>query len=98
MVAEAMWWVGCGGYVVGVGGKMIPRIRLTSAKDLVEVEAELGKKWIRMYVTSIPQYNIIICDFLLEEHDPQLPSSQECQWYSPPSPLDYLSDNLGMIR
>ena len=23
---------------------MIPRIRLTSAKDLVEVEAELGKK------------------------------------------------------
>ena len=25
-----------------VGGKMIPRIRLTSAKDLVEVEAELG--------------------------------------------------------
>ena len=28
---------------MGVGGKMIPRIRLTSAKDLVEVEAELGK-------------------------------------------------------
>ena len=27
-----------------VGGKIIPRIRLTSAKDLVEVEAELGKK------------------------------------------------------
>jgi len=27
---------------VGVGGKIIPRIRLTSAKDLVEVEAELG--------------------------------------------------------
>ena len=26
----------------GVGGKIIPRIRLTSAKDLVEVEAELG--------------------------------------------------------
>ena len=25
-----------------VGGKIIPRIRLTSAKDLVEVEAELG--------------------------------------------------------
>ena len=40
LVAEAMWWVGCGGYVVG--GKIIPRIRLTSAKDLVEVEAELG--------------------------------------------------------
>ena len=28
---------------MGVGGKIIPRIRLTSAKDLVEVEAELGK-------------------------------------------------------
>ena len=28
--------------VGGVGGKIIPRIRLTSAKDLVEVEAELG--------------------------------------------------------
>ena len=27
---------------MGVGGKIIPRIRLTSAKDLVEVEAELG--------------------------------------------------------
>ena len=25
-----------------VGGKIIPRIRLISAKDLVEVEAELG--------------------------------------------------------
>ena len=25
-----------------VGGRIIPRIRLTSAKDLVEVEAELG--------------------------------------------------------
>ena len=28
---------------LGVGGKIIPRIRLTSAKVLVEVEAELGK-------------------------------------------------------
>ena len=27
---------------MGVGGKIIPRIRLTSAKDTVEVEAELG--------------------------------------------------------
>ena len=27
-----------------VGGKIFPRIRLTSAKVLVEVEAELGKK------------------------------------------------------
>ena len=26
-----------------MGGKIIPRIRLTLAKDLVEVEAELGK-------------------------------------------------------
>ena len=26
-----------------MGGKIIPRIKLTSAKDLVEVEAELGK-------------------------------------------------------
>ena len=25
-----------------MGGKIIPRIRLTSAKDFVEVEAELG--------------------------------------------------------
>ena len=33
--------VGCGAYVLG--GNIIPRIRLTSAKDLVEVEAELGK-------------------------------------------------------
>ena len=39
--------MGGGGLVggcLGVGGKIIPRIRLTSAKDLVEVEAELGKK------------------------------------------------------
>ena len=28
---------------MGLVGKIIPRIRLTSAKDLVEVEAELGK-------------------------------------------------------
>ena len=27
-----------------MGGKIILRIRLTSAKDLVEVEAELGNK------------------------------------------------------
>ena len=29
-------------FQLGVGGKIIPRIRLTSAKDLVEVEAEIG--------------------------------------------------------
>ena len=29
-------------FQLGVGGKITPRIRLTSAKDLVEVEAELG--------------------------------------------------------
>ena len=40
MVAEPTWWVGCGAYVLG--GKMNPRIRLTSAKVGVEVEAELG--------------------------------------------------------
>ena len=28
-----------------MGGKIIPRIRLTLAKDLVEVEAELGKNF-----------------------------------------------------
>ena len=27
-----------------MGGKIIPRIRMTSAKDLVEVEAELGNR------------------------------------------------------
>ena len=27
-----------------MGGKIIPRIRLTSAKVLIEVEAELGNK------------------------------------------------------
>ena len=38
-----------------VGGKIIPRIRLTSAKVLVEVEAELGNrsednlKWKRIF-------------------------------------------------
>ena len=32
-----------------MGGKIIPRIRLTSAKDLVEVEAELGNTHIHTY-------------------------------------------------
>ena len=36
------WWVGGVGWV---DGKIIPKIRLTSAKILVEVEAELGKKY-----------------------------------------------------
>ena len=31
-----------------MGGKIIPRIRLTSAKVLIEVEAELGKTVKRM--------------------------------------------------
>ena len=44
MVAEAMWWVGCGGYVVGGGGVEKWRLKLTSVKVKVEVEAELGKK------------------------------------------------------
>ena len=38
---------GGGGWV---GGKIIPRIRLTSAKDLVEVEAELGNSFLVCYV------------------------------------------------
>ena len=51
MVAEAMRLVGCGGYVVG--GKIIPRISLTSAKDLVEVEAELGN--MRVLAITVPE-------------------------------------------
>ena len=35
-----MWEGGAG--LGWVGGKIVPRIRLTSAKDLVEVDAELG--------------------------------------------------------
>ena len=43
LVAEAMWWVGCGGYVVGGGGGGVEkwRLKLTSAKVELEVEAEL---------------------------------------------------------
>ena len=37
------WWV-------WVGGKIIPRIRQTAARDFVEVEAELGKN------TSLDQH------------------------------------------
>ena len=33
-----------------VVGKIIPRIKLTSAKDLVEVEAELGKNLLGAYL------------------------------------------------
>ena len=45
MDATYIWW-GCNLYLVGVGGKMNLRIRLTSAKIGVgvEVEAELGNK------------------------------------------------------
>ena len=48
MVAEPMHWV---------GGKMNPRIRLTSAKIEVgvEVEAELGKKRSRTVANSVLQ-------------------------------------------
>ena len=35
-----------------MGGKIIPRIRLTSAKDLVEVEAELGNM-LRFHVIHV---------------------------------------------
>ena len=39
--AKILFRLGIGGWV---GGKIIPRIRLSSAKVLVEVEAELGNK------------------------------------------------------
>ena len=43
-----------------VGGKIIPRIRLTSAKDLVEVEAELGNtRPNRIIKDSTGSYTII---------------------------------------
>ena len=37
---KILFWLGLGEWV-GVGGTIIPKIRLTSAKVLVEVEAEL---------------------------------------------------------
>ena len=40
--AKILFRIGVGWLGGWVGGKIIPRIRLTSAKDLVEVEAELG--------------------------------------------------------
>ena len=40
---------------MGVGGKIIPRIRLTSAKDLVEVEAELGKNRKKFFEKNTPK-------------------------------------------
>ena len=43
---------------LGVGGRIIPRIRLTSAKDLVEVEAELGNIW--MHGDDMGYYNTCI--------------------------------------
>ena len=43
-----------------MGGKMISRIRLTSAKVEVEVEAELGNTWWIWYAICYNiQYNII---------------------------------------
>ena len=44
---------------MGVGGKIIIRIRLTSDKDLVEVEAELGKTFQRLmfYISPEIDYN-----------------------------------------
>ena len=39
--AKILFWLGVGGWV----GRLFPRIRLTSAKDLVEVEAELGNDY-----------------------------------------------------
>ena len=45
-----------GGWVGGVSVKIVPRIRLTSAKDLVEVETELG---------NIIFYQVFSCKILL---------------------------------
>ena len=44
-----------------MGGKIIPRIRLTSAKDLVEVEAELGN--INYYNKTTPKQ--LGCDLIV---------------------------------
>ena len=38
-----------------MGGKIIPRIRLTSAKDLVEVEAELGNDYLLNQMSDSPK-------------------------------------------
>ena len=58
--------VGGGGVGGWVGGKIIPRIRLTSAKDLVEVEAELGNitfKQTRICNRAIIPFNRRIFNF-----------------------------------
>ena len=54
---KILFWLGVGGWV-GVGGKIIPRIILTSAKDLVEVEAELGNKTDHYPLQKLPELKI----------------------------------------
>ena len=47
-----------------MGGKIIPRIRVTSAKDLVEVEAELGKNHLSGLVLIQRERATVVADFL----------------------------------
>ena len=47
-----------------MGGKIIPRIRLTSAKDLVEVEAELGNL---VLATFLNDNNLLSNDNIVEK-------------------------------
>ena len=53
-----------------MGGKIIPRIRLTSAKDLVEVEAELGK----ISVSKKHPVEYIKCNFRVKSIFPKITS------------------------
>ena len=41
MVAEAMWWVGCGGYVVGVGVVII-RLKANLSSNWTELVLNLN--------------------------------------------------------
>ena len=61
-----------------MGGKIIPRIRLTSAKDLVEVEAELGIKFPsrHLYLFSPPE---TVIKSESDECDLQFPSNVDIQ-------------------
>ena len=48
-----------------VGGKLIPRIKLTSAKDLVEVEAELGNFRRKGYIVISMKMHLNLGSLLL---------------------------------
>ena len=50
-----------------MGGKIIPRIRLTSAKDLVEVEAELGNSINKIKIDCVV-VNVVIVALLVIGH------------------------------